>query len=104
MPSQKHRWRSGKDNPIGKGPTHLFVRKPWLKDQIRDTLRNRVAQGLAVGRPRKGEDPSSDDGLNTEGREVLMLRGLKMPIAEIARRIKWSRNSVKKFLRRWGKR
>ena len=91
----RHRFPKGSANPA-----HFRRVDYELRNKISESLKFRAKQGLRVGRPRLGEDSNSSDGLNVEGRAVVRMRDEGVPLREIARRVGWSRNAVKRFLGR----
>ena len=69
---------------------------------IKVALRARVANGLRVGRLRKGYDLDAVGiyHLNSEGEAVKVLRGKGNSYRDIAKTIGWSKSAVYRFINR----
>ena len=88
-----------------RGPLNI-VHLPWVRAKmaqgVASSLQRRVAAGLLVGRPRRGEAVEDERyiGLDAAGRQVIAGKSEGMSVRELSSLVNWPKSSVFNFLKR----
>jgi len=81
---------------------HDLRARAKMAQGVSNSLQRRVAAGLRVGRPRRGEAVEDERyaGLTYEGKQIIAGRKEGMSIRELAKLVRWPKSSVHNFLKR----
>jgi len=81
---------------------HDLRARAKMAQGVGNSLQRRVANGLATGRPRRGEAVEDERyvGLTHEGNQIIAGHREGMTIRELAKLVAWPKSSIHNFLKR----